>query len=201
MTDYSEAIEVLHQEMRAYKHDFDNILLSLKILVDGDDCGLLRSYFESNVEVIPGLNKKLYDELLSLERIENRSLKSFLFSKSRALRMQSIALDLQIENDGFDFSVDEMDLYRVLDIVFNCALMLMAKSGKRKIELRIFEVENMLNMVVVSQVESNYWIRRLMSKMVYFIELKFIRKKYDDMKINFVVVGSVCTQSVEVSKI
>jgi two-component system sensor histidine kinase AgrC len=47
---YSKKVEGLYEELRAFRHDYANILVSLKEGIDQDDMGIVRKIYDSVLE-------------------------------------------------------------------------------------------------------------------------------------------------------
>lgn len=78
---YSHHIESLYKEIRSFRHDYTNILISLNEAIKEEDIVAIRSIYH---EVIADSDRKFYDgkyDIARLSNIQNPAVKSLLSSK------------------------------------------------------------------------------------------------------------------------
>lgn len=78
---YSRHVESLYKEIRSFRHDYTNILISLNEAIKEEDIVAIRSIYQ---EVIADSDKKFYDgkyDIARLSNIKNDAVKSLLSSK------------------------------------------------------------------------------------------------------------------------
>lgn len=78
---YSRHVESLYKEIRSFRHDYTNILISLNEAIKEEDIVAIRSIYQ---EVIADSDRKFYDgkyDIARLSNIQNPAVKSLLSSK------------------------------------------------------------------------------------------------------------------------
>lgn len=107
MARYSKQIEGLYQNIRSFRHDYANILTSLKIGIDCKDIEMISSIYH---KVLKDSGKVLRGEKFNLARLRNINdlpLKSLLFVKLSEAQRLSIPVSIEI---GEPISIKNIDL-------------------------------------------------------------------------------------------
>ena len=78
---YSQHVEMLYGEIRAFRHDYLNILTSLKLSIEHEDLNAIREVYEN---VLRESGQQFYNskfDIAKLSHIENPAVKSVLSAK------------------------------------------------------------------------------------------------------------------------
>ena len=121
---YILALEKNNNEIRKFKHDFNNIILGLDGYINNDDFDKekLKKYFNSTIMNFNN-NIELNDIIIAkLNSIKVSSLKSLITNKVLVAQNNNIDVDINIEGEITDFYTDEMQLSRILGILLNNAI-------------------------------------------------------------------------------
>ena len=141
---YILALEKNNNEIRKFKHDFNNIILGLDGYINNDnfDKEKLKKYFNSTIMNFNN-NIELNDIVIAkLNSIKVSSLKSLITNKVLVAQNNNIDVDINIQGEINDFYTDEMQLSRILGILLDNAIEASLEvTIDKKIEMNIIQID------------------------------------------------------------
>ena len=141
---YILALEKNNNEIRKFKHDFNNIILGLDGYINNDDFDKekLKKYFNSTIMNYNN-NIELNDIVIAkLNSIKVSSLKSLITNKVLVAQNNNTDIDINIEGEITDFYTDEMQLSRILGILLDNAIEASLEvTDNKKIEMNIIQID------------------------------------------------------------
>ena len=114
MERYSLHIEELYKEVRSFRHDYTNLLTSLRLGIEEEDIEQIKEVYDS---VLKDSSQKLQDNKYDLGRLVNvrdRALKSLLAGKFIKAREKDIVFNVEVPEE---IQVESMSLLDFLTIV------------------------------------------------------------------------------------
>ena len=114
MERYSRHIEELYKEVRSFRHDYTNLLTSLRLGIEEEDMEQIKEVYDS---VLKDSSEKLQDNKYNLGRLVNvrdRALKSLLAGKFLKARDKKIVFNVEVPEE---IQVEGMSLLDFLTIV------------------------------------------------------------------------------------
>lgn len=152
---YIEALERNNNEIRKFKHDFNNIILGLEGYITNNEVDnvKLRDYFYNNIK---DFNTKIELDNIVLSHLNNikvPSIKNLLTNKIISAQNNDFKINIYIENEIDNFYVNEMQLSRVLGIFLDNSLEAgLELEHNRFLELIILKV----NKTIVIQITNTF---------------------------------------------
>ena len=141
---YILALEKNNNEIRKFKHDFNNIILGLDGYINNDDFDKekLKKYFNSAIMNFNN-NIELNDIVIAkLNSIKVSSLKSLITNKVFMAQNNNIDVDINIQGEITDFYTDEMQLSRVLGVLLDNAIEASLEvTDDKKIDINIIQID------------------------------------------------------------
>lgn len=141
---YILALEKNNNEIRKFKHDFNNIILGLDGYINNDDFykEKLKKYFNSTIMNFNN-NIELNDIVIAkLNSIKVSSLKSLITNKVLMAQNNNIDADINIEGEITDFYTDEIQLSRILGVLLDNAIEASLElTENKKIEMNIIQID------------------------------------------------------------
>ena len=141
---YILALEKNNNEIRKFKHDFNNIILGLDGYINNDDFDKekLKKYFNSTIMNFNN-NIELNDIVIAkLNSIKVSSLKSLITNKVLVAQNNNINVDINIQGEIHDFYTDEMQLSRILGILLDNAIEASLElTDDKKIDINIIQID------------------------------------------------------------
>ena len=114
MERYSRHIEELYKEVRSFRHDYSNLLTSLRLGIEEEDMEQIKEVYDS---VLKDSSQKLQDNKYDLGRLVNirdKALKSLLAGKFIKAREKDIVFNVEVPEE---IQVEGMSLLDFLTIV------------------------------------------------------------------------------------
>ena len=114
MERYSRHIEELYKEVRSFRHDYTNLLTSLRLGIEEEDMEQIKEVYDS---VLKDSSEKLQDNKYDLGRLVNirdKALKSLLAGKFLKARDKNIVFNVEVPEE---IQVEGMSLLDFLTIV------------------------------------------------------------------------------------
>ena len=99
-------MEELYGEIRSFRHDYMNILTSLKLGIERKDFDSIQNIYNT---VLKDSGKPFYSskfDLAKLSRIENDAVKSVLSAKLLEAQSKGIETSVEIEEEIYDFQIE-----------------------------------------------------------------------------------------------
>lgn len=122
LQEYTGKIENLYMELRIFKHDYFNILSSIRAYIDSDNMSALKQFFEESI--LPAgeeLNHK--DTILGkLSYLEIEEIKGLIYTKLFHAMQHDMNIELDIKEPIQKIKMDLLDLTRVLGIFLDNAI-------------------------------------------------------------------------------
>ncbi|MBM7635217.1 sensor histidine kinase [Streptococcus saliviloxodontae] len=119
---HSKQIENLYQNIRSFKHDYENILISLRGSIDSGDIGLIKHVYEDVLEKsIQELNQDdaTIAELVTLKSSE---IKSLLSSKVLEMQEKNIEVSLHFPDTIEEIYLEPLDMIMVVTALLDNAI-------------------------------------------------------------------------------
>ncbi|MEJ1303417.1 GHKL domain-containing protein [Lactiplantibacillus plantarum] len=121
-TRYMHEIETHYNELRRFRHDYQNIMLSINEYLKTDDLAGLQQYYQQNIAPV---TKRVSDEQYNLEdlsRVQVKSVKSILFSKLSYAQSQGVKVQFDLKQVLNGVTTNELDLAIALGIILDNAI-------------------------------------------------------------------------------
>lgn len=129
LSNYSQQVEGLYQEIRSFRHDYANILSSLKIGIDQKDINLVSQVYDS---VLKNSGEKLKGkrfDVAHLRNINDLALKSLLLSKLSEAQNLSVPVSLEIGEQFSIKNMEQIDFLTITSILLDNAIESAAEGG------------------------------------------------------------------------
>ncbi len=119
---YSKKVEGLYEELRAFRHDYANILVSLKEGIDRKDIGMIQKIYESVLEDSSGFIQSSKFNIGRLANIKDDAIKSLLSAKFLEAEANHIEVDLEVKEKIGAPDIPLLDYIRLLAILCDNAI-------------------------------------------------------------------------------
>ena len=152
---YIESLEKNNNEIRKFKHDFNNMILGLEGYITSNEVNniKLRDYFYNNIK---NLNTKIELDNIVLSHLNNikvPSIKNLLTNKIISAQNNDFKVNISVEDEIDNFYVNEMQLSRILGIFLDNSLEAgLELDNNRFIELIILKA----NKTIVIQITNTF---------------------------------------------
>ncbi|BAO05603.1 MULTISPECIES: GHKL domain-containing protein [Enterococcus] len=162
--DYIRDIEKNYQELREFKHDYQNLLFSMNSYIIEEDLEGLQKYYDQNILPTREIMNLTPVNLSLLDKINVPEIRSLLSLKLMMAIEKSISLQITIPEEVKIDSKHTVNLVRILGIVLDNATEGAAVTKKKKIELLILKKKNSLVIRVVNTTINTLPLNQLKQK-------------------------------------
>ena len=149
MSIYSEHIESLYKEIKSFRHDYTNILVSLNESIKNRDIDGIESIYDS---VLLDSDKTFYNthyDIANLVNLEDLAMKSIVSAKMFEAQSKGIRLSIEIEKViKAPASIDSIDLLKLLAIFLDNAIEASLESASPELSFVYFQEENRKIMII-----------------------------------------------------
>lgn len=146
---YVASIEQINQDMRKFKHDYVNILASLRTFIDDKNYDGLHTYFYNHILEANHHEQLNQQAMMMLNNLKINSLKGLLTTKILQAQSHHVPLYIEIVEEITDISVDPILLNRMVGILLDNAIE--AARGIENGEVRIAFIHmDEVTLIVVS---------------------------------------------------
>lgn len=147
---YTSQVESMYEELRAFKHDYVNILASLSDYIEKGDMKGLSQYFAQNIlPTNEKLNQGKY-HLQKLSKIQEPAVKGLVSSKLIYAMNAELDVFVDIVDDVADFAIRTIDLTRILGIYIDNATEAALETEKKEVKLNIVKGQHSITIVLMN---------------------------------------------------
>lgn len=148
LSTYTKEVERLYQNMRAFRHDYISLLSTMKGYIDQNDSVALKGYFYQ--KILPA-GREMTDadnRLGMLGRVKNEPLKSLLSAKMITAQNMGLNVNIEINEDIDDLSIDMTDFIRVMGIFLTNAAEAAVETDEKEVHLVFIGEQNRVTVLV-----------------------------------------------------
>lgn len=119
---YVDNLESSYQNLRKFRHDYQNILLSLGEYIDTANDAELKRYFDSVVDRSQQSLTRDFGHFDNLEQIKDKALKAIIQNKFSEARQAGLQVRLEADTPVENLAIDPVTLARVSGILLDNAI-------------------------------------------------------------------------------
>ena len=150
LLEYTSQVENMYDELRSFKHDYVNVLLTLSSFIDNNDMDGLNAYFKSTVlPTSEKLNQSKY-YLHKLSKIKEPAIKGMLSAKFINAMNLGINLFVDIMDDIPEISMSVLDLTRILGIYIDNAVEAALETESKEIKFNVVLGQSSVAIIVAN---------------------------------------------------
>lgn len=119
---YMTNIEQQYTEFRKFKHDYNNLLLSLKTIIESNDSEQIKSYYNELSQQTMSTEHNDSQILVSVDKIINEPIRGLLIQKFFAARKMKMELLIETPDTKIEISNYVVSMVRILGILIDNAI-------------------------------------------------------------------------------
>ena len=154
LSSYSHHVESLYDEIRSFRHDYINILTSLKLGIDNQDIEAIKTVYNG---VLRDSANQFYDskfDIAKLSNIKNDAIKSILSAKLLEAQNRGISISVEIEEPVSNFRIELLDFITVLSILCDNAIEATIKATSPRMTVVFINNDDSLVLIVENSIKS-----------------------------------------------
>ena len=151
---YSHHVESLYEEIRSFRHDYINILTSLKLGIDNQDIEAIKTVYSG---VLRDSGNQFYDskfDIAKLSNIKNDAIKSILSAKLLEAQNRGIAISVEIEEPVSNFRIELLDFITVLSVLCDNAIEATIEAISPRMTVAFMNNDDSLVLIVENSIKS-----------------------------------------------
>ena len=138
LENYSKHVESLYQEVRSFRHDYANVLMSLKVGIDQGNLDDIKKIYDEIMADSTHLVKNNKFDLTRLANIADSGVKSLMSAKFLQAENQGIEISLEVSEKMGTPKIPLISYIRILSILFDNAIEGALESAEPKISVANF---------------------------------------------------------------
>ena len=155
LLDYTRNLEVMYNSLRSFKHDYINILLSMSGYIESGDMDELKKFFQTKIFPTKNLIDQGDYKLNQLSNIGVLEIKSLLSTKMIYAHEAGIDVTIDIPDSVDSFSMDTVDLTRILGIFLDNAIEAASTTEQPQVGLNIIQHESGVSVIISNCYQDN----------------------------------------------
>lgn len=148
LQEYMKQIEELYQNMRVFRHDYANVMLSVVGYIEENDMDGLKKYYDMEIFPISNLFNKEKDVVAKLHNLDIIELKSLISVKINYALELKVEVNLEIIEKIDKVNMKSIDLVRILGIFLDNAIEACQECEKPSIDLSIIKMDKDITFIV-----------------------------------------------------
>lgn len=163
LSSYSHHVESLYKDIRSFRHDYTNILVSLNEAFKQEDLNMAKRIYQT---VIADSDKKFYDQsydIANLSNVKDDAMKSILSAKLMQAQELGIAIHVEIAEPIGQPEMALLDVVTILSIFLDNAIEAAQHAKEKHINLAYFEEEGQKIFLLENSTE----VEKINTKIIY----------------------------------
>ncbi|GEP79567.1 histidine kinase [Staphylococcus carnosus] len=148
---YTLRIEKINNDMRKFRHDYINILLSMSEYIRDDDMPGLKSYFDKNIVPLKDSIQTNSFKINGIERLKIRELKGLLTTKIIQAQENKIRVSVEVPDEINHISINMIDLSRMVGIILDNAIEASLEIEDPLIQIGFMKEENSVVIIIMNK--------------------------------------------------
>ena len=148
LQEYMTQIEEMYQNIRAFRHDYSNIMMSMAGYIEENDMDGLKIYYDKQIFPIRNLLSKEKDAVTKLHNLDIIELKSLISVKINYALEMKIEVNLEITEKIDKINMKSIDLVRIMGILLDNAIEACQECEKPSISLSIIKMKEDITFIL-----------------------------------------------------
>ena len=153
MERYSRHIEELYKEVRSFRHDYTNLLTSLRLGIEEEDMEQIKEVYDS---VLKDSSEKLQDNKYDLGRLVNirdKALKSLLAGKFLKARDKNIVFNVEVPEEIQVEGMSLLDFLTIVSILCDNAIEASAEASQPYVSIAFLKSGAKENFIIENSIK------------------------------------------------
>jgi len=161
---YTHSIEEAHTELRQFKHDHRNILVSMYEHIENNNVDGIRAFFKEYVLSFEESSFAMESTLSKLQNIQIPEIKSILSQKLMYAQQLGITVHIEVSDIIDDVDFDRVSFYRVVGILIDNSIESCLESNSSVLKFAAFKKENDTSLLFINTYGTSPPISKIFNK-------------------------------------
>lgn len=155
LNDYLLSVQQQYTDLRKFKHDFQNIMLSMKPFIDSSDSQELKHYYQDIVQEQKKLTTVSDGNISEVRSIDSDAIRGLLIQKFFAAKSKDITFNLELTTDKYHFEKNILIIVRILGILIDNALEYVENLTDKEVTCAITQSDNIIEITIDNPIQTD----------------------------------------------
>ena len=155
LQEYLQNMEQQYQELRHFKHDYQNMLLALEGFAKNNNQQEFKDYYQQLVQQQPHTENLERLTISHIDHLKNEPLRGLIVQKFFAAKQDNIQLQLEISQDIKIHNTDILSIVRILGILLDNAIEQTTKENEKTVQCALNYVDNKVIEITIANPATN----------------------------------------------
>lgn len=141
LMDYVHKLELMHDDLASFRHDYMNLLLSLEEGIRSRNIDQIQQVYDNTVAPTTAIINDQQLELVKLSRVKAPEIKSVLSVKILTAQHKQLQCSVDIPHDITKVFIPSHDFIRMISILIDNAIEEAIRSTDKLIQIALFETD------------------------------------------------------------
>ncbi|BDR57068.1 sensor histidine kinase [Xylocopilactobacillus apis] len=148
LKEYLNNIEQQYQDIRRFKHDYNNMLLALEEFTKKDNQKQFKEYYQELVKEKPVNDDVQRLSISHIDSLQNEPLKGLIIQKFFAAQRVGVDLQIEIDDQINIMNTDILPIVRILGILLDNAIEHSAEEKEKEVECAFIKSSDLIEVMV-----------------------------------------------------
>lgn len=160
LNNYLTLVQKQYTELRKFKHDFQNIMLSLDQVLKDNDSKQLKYYYDSLLHEEDDLNNVKSGSITQIQSIDNDAIRGLVIQKFFSAKAKDINLHFELDQKHYSIKPN-ISIVRILGVLLDNAIEHVQESDDKNITCAFFKTGNTLEITIDNKVNEKININQI----------------------------------------
>jgi len=161
MDDYLTSSQQQYEDLRKFKHDFQNILLSLGQVVDDQSSDEIKRYYHDLMNQQSNFKKLQKNNLVELRAIKSKPLQSLLTQKYFIAKAKGIKINFEFNDSDYEIKKNDLSIIRIIGILIDNAIEYVQELDEKKFTCVFLKSSGTIEITVANQLKETININQI----------------------------------------
>lgn len=155
LSDYLTSVRQQYTDLRKFKHDFQNIMLSMKSFVDNSDSDELKHYYQDIVQEQAELVKVDSGNIAQIQAVDSDAIRGLIIQKFFFAKSKQIHFQIELTQEHYHFSTNILIIVRILGILLDNAFEYVQTIDDKVVTCAITQTNDTIEITVDNPIEGD----------------------------------------------
>ncbi len=155
LNEYLTSVQQQYTELRKFKHDFQNIMLAMKPLVDDSDSVELKDYYQDIVQERDEMCLVSRGNIAQIGAVDSDPIRGLIIQKFFIAKSEQIDFHLELTQKEYHFTNDTLVIVRILGILLDNAFEYVKGISDKEVTCAITQTDKTIEITVDNPIKEN----------------------------------------------
>ncbi|WP_334329842.1 sensor histidine kinase [Companilactobacillus sp. HBUAS59699] len=161
MDDYLISSQQQNEDLRKFKHDFQNIMLSLGQVVDDQSSEEIKRYYHELMHQQNSFENMQTHSLVELQAIKSKPIQSLLTQKYFMAKSKGIKLNFELTDQDYEIKKNDLSIIRIIGILLDNSIEYVQNIENKVITCAFIKSADTLEITVDNAIDGNIDINQI----------------------------------------